>query len=264
MKAGFLSFRQSAELEFQASVQLLAERARFLTAADGVAVALKQGEQFVYCAATGDAAPETGTTADITRHPLGECIQTARPARLRVERISDDARDDAAGESSHLAVPVLRDGKVVGFFELLPGACAFEYSDLATATRLSAMVGTALDLLHAAEHTEGLIQQSNNISAPASRVLWHAPEGAPQPVRDPLPHAPADAHPCTACGFPISGVRTRCVDCDAHWDEPKPGPVPLSQLFKVEKQESWIEAHGYTLATLLVSVLAAAIIYWLR
>ena len=39
---GFVSLRQSASLEFHASVQLLAERARFLTGAEGVAVALSR------------------------------------------------------------------------------------------------------------------------------------------------------------------------------------------------------------------------------
>ncbi len=274
---GFVSLRQSANLEFQASVQLLAERARFLTGADSVAIALDQGGQFVYCAATGSSAPETGTTADVTRHPLGDCIKTSRAARLLVERLTGDT----SAQGFHLAVPLLKDENVVGFFELAPGACAFEDADLETVTRLAAMATTALEHLYAAEHTERLIGEAEP-TKPAPRlrpVLWHAPESsaAQPPAAESIPSpASADVHACTVCGFPVSGVRTVCVDCDAHRDDsnydlkhdrkayPRYDFNPAPELFALEKPESWIEAHGYTVASLLVSALAAAIIYWLH
>jgi hypothetical protein len=274
---GFVSLRQSATLEFHASVQLLAERARFLTGADGVAVALEQNGQFVYCAATGNSAPETGTAADVTRHPLGECIKTGQAARLLVERISGDA----SAQVFHLAVPLLRDEKVVGFFELAPGAYAFQDTDLETVIRLAAMASTALDHLNAAEHTERLIGDAKP-EKPATQlrpVLWHAPEpSASQPApaeSHPLP-ASTDVHACNVCGFPVSGGRTLCVDCETHRDDPKndpksnprngrsPNQNPPAELFATQNQESWIEAHGYTIASLMVTALAAAIIYWLR
>jgi hypothetical protein len=276
---GFASLRQSASLEFQASVQLLAERARFLSGADSVAVALEQNLQFVYCAATGSSAPEIGTTPDVTRHPLDECIKTGRAARLLVERLSSEA----SGESFYLAVPVLRidDERVVGFFELAPGAAAFGDADIAMVSRLAAMAATALEHLDAAEHTESLIAEAEAEKQPPHPrpVVWHAPEAvASKPVSAanlPSP-ASADFHACTVCGFPVSGVRTICVDCDAHRDDPnydpkhglKPypnsAPNPAAELFTVQRHESWIEAHGYTVASLMVSALAAAIIYWLR
>jgi hypothetical protein len=290
---GFVSLRQSASLEFHASVQLLAERARFLTGAEGVAVALEQDGQFVYCAATGGSAPETGTVADVTRHPLGECIKTGRAARLLVERISGEA----SAQVFHLAVPLLRDEKVVGFFELAPGPYAFEDADIETVTRLATMASTALDHLDAAEHTENLIGESpiggSMIGAaepakpaPALRpVLWHAPESSatkPAPAENLRSAAPANVHTCNLCGFPVSDGRTLCVECDAHRDDPNyarnfarnsarmasppPDPNPLAELFAAQNQnqESWIEAHGYTIASVLVSALTVAIIYWLR
>jgi hypothetical protein len=274
---GFVSLRQSASLEFHASVQLLAERARFLTGADGVAVALEQDGQFVYCAATGGSAPETGTAADVTRHPLGECITTGRAARLLVERLSGEA----SAQVFHLAVPLLRDEKVVGFFELAPGPYAFEDADVETVTRLATMASTALDHLDAAEHTESLIGAAEpEKPAPVLRpVLWHAPEpSAPQPApaANLRSAAPANIHACNVCGFPVSDGRTLCVDCDTHRDDPNyarnyarkanppPDPNPLAELFAAQHQESWIEAHGYTIASLLVTAVTAAIIYWLR
>jgi hypothetical protein len=274
---GFVSLRQSANLEFQASVQLLAERARFLSGADSVAVAIEQNGQFVYCAATGSSAPETGTFADVTRHPLDECISTGRAAHLLVERLSGET----CVPGFHLAVPLLQGEKVVGFFELAPGAYAFEDSDVESVARLAAMTNTALEHRDAAEHTESLIARAET-ERPAPRprpVLWHAPEEVASksgPAQNHLSPASTDLHACTVCGFPVSGARTVCVECDAHRDDPnydpkhglKPYPTPDSnpahELFTVHKQESWIEAHGYTIASLMVSALAAAIIYWLR
>jgi hypothetical protein len=259
-------------MEFQASMQLLAERARFLTGADSVAIAFEKDGQFIYCAATGSSAPESGAVADVTRHPLDECIKTGRATRLAVERLSGAT----SVQSFHLAVPMLRDEKVVGFFELAPGASAFGDADIDAITRLAALAGTALEHLDAAEHTESLIGEAEP-EKPAARlrpVLWHAPEAAPsQTHAEILPSpAPADIHPCTGCGFPVSGVRTVCVECDAHRDDPNYNPRhnrdldsnPAAELFALEKQESWIEAHGYTIASLLVTALTLAIIYWLR
>jgi hypothetical protein len=274
---GFVSLRQSASLEFHASVQLLAERARFLTGAEGVAVALEQYGQFVYCAASGGSAPETGTVADVTRHPLDECIRTGRAARLVVERISGEA----SAQVFHLAVPLLRDDKVVGFFELAPGSFAFEDADIETVTRLANMANTALDHLDAAEHTENLIGAAEpEKPAPVLRpVLWHAPESSatkPAATENLRTVVPANVHTCNVCGFPVSDGRTLCVDCDAHRDDPNysrnsarkasppPDTNPLAELFATQNQESWIEAHGYTIASLLVTALTAAIIYWLR
>jgi hypothetical protein len=172
---------------------------------------------------------------------------------------------------------LLKDERVVGFFELAPGACAFGDADIEAVTRLATMASTALEHLDAAEHTESLIAEAEP-EKPAPRwrsVLWHAPEAAPAQTHaaEALPSAaPADIHPCTIFGFPVSGVRTVCVECDAHRDDPnydprrnlKADPNPAAELFALQRQESWIEAHGYTIASLLVTALTAAIIYWLR
>ena len=267
LTTAFASLRQSAALEFHASVQLLAERARFLTGAAGVAVALEQGGQFVYCAAAGRSVPEINATADITKYPLRKCIKTGQAVHLAIERLSVEASGE--GLNPALAIPVLRDQRVVGFFELVPGGSAFEDHDVETVTRLATMVSTALEHLDAAEHAEKLIGQ-RKLEEPiaiAAPVLWHAPESAASDLVSAASSqtaAPTDVHACTACGFPVSGVRTLCVDCEAHQDDPEADPIPPASLFATEQPESWISAHGYTIASLLVTALAAAIILWLR
>ena len=60
------------------ALQLLAERARFLTGAAGVAVALEQDQQIVYTAATGSLVAEIGAIADIARYPPRVWVTRAR------------------------------------------------------------------------------------------------------------------------------------------------------------------------------------------
>jgi hypothetical protein len=255
------SLKQSAALEFHATVQLLAERARFLTGAAGVAIALEQDQQIVCTAATGTLVTEIGAIADVAKYPPRVWVTTGV--------IRHAVAEHREGSTPDIAVAILKDENLVGFLEIAPGPHPFGDTDLATIARLADMVGTALDLREAAGQSVTQIPAAIS-EKPVARTgpfLWHAPEqAAHQPIpakNSPVP-APADVHPCTGCGFPISGVRTKCVDCDARWDEQKTEPIPLSQLFKVEKEESWVEAHGYTIATVLVSALTAAIIYWLR
>lgn len=265
----FVSLRRSAALEFHASVQLLAERARFLTGATGVAIALDQDGQFVYCAAAGSMVPEIGATVDVTKHALG--LPTMEPQTSAPG--STGGTVPPPSHQSPFAVPVLRDDKVVGFFELIPGACALEVANLETVSRLSALVSTAVAHRDAAEYTVSLIAEAGfqKPQPPTSPTLWHAPEAAasePTPAASTQAPAPADVHTCAGCGFPVSGRRTLCLDCEKHGDDPRNDPTlaahPPVEMFATEKEENWIGAHGYTIASLLVTALAAAIIFWLR
>ena len=116
-------FVHTAVLEFQAALQLLVERARFLTAANGAAVALKEPGQFIYSAAAGEFAAETGTPVNLNKKYLGECVRLGQTVRTRTDSLFA------------LAVPVMRGADVVGIFELL-GKSAFEDCDAISAARL--------------------------------------------------------------------------------------------------------------------------------
>jgi len=248
----FGAAQNSAALEFHAAMQLLAERARSLTRAEGVAVALAQDGRFVYGAACGSMVPEIGATADVKDLPL----QSSTPSASQLLRIA-----------------ISKDEKIVGFFELAPGKHAFAGVEVEAVSRLAALAATAIEHREAAEHCLRLIREANPVPPTTPGPLrWHAPElSASEPIQpDNSPaQTPADVHACSSCGFPVSGVRTLCVDCEAHpksklnSDAPA-GPDRPAELFAVARQESWISKHGYTIASILVTALAAAIIYWLR
>lgn len=252
----FPPLAQASELDFQATLQLLVKRARFLTAASSVAIALDEDGELVYCAGSGDSAPETGAPVDVSKEPIQQCLERRKEAR---------ARATAADVLFTLVVPVARDEKVAGFFELR-GQCEFEDRDLQVVARLAEMVNTAIDHRDAATQAESRIFEQLPVESSPITSLWHAPDSAPQEPSEQkalpavsIPPA-AEVHNCASCGFPVSHGRKLCVDCEQKTDVAH----PPAEIFSTPAHESWVSAHGYTIASLLVTALAVAIIYWLR
>ena len=246
-----------AELEFQATLRLLVERARFLTAASGAAIALEEQGKLVYSAAGGDSLSSAGATVDTSKEPIAQCIDRGKPTRQRT---------DTRNALFALAVPIIQDEKVIGLFELY-GQSTFEDRDVESILRLAEMVNTAIDHRKAAEQVErNLFAHVAEVARTAVvRSRWHAPDGpaseAPQQESDPAPIViAADVRKCRSCGFPVSQGRSLCVECDQKIGH----AAPLAELFSTPTKESWISAHGYTIASALITALAFAIIVWLR
>ncbi len=250
---------QAATLEFFASVQLLVERARFVTGATKVALALKENSQFVYCASCGSAGPETGTPADMRNRMLQQCVEAGKPTRSSESHSSD-------ADTFALAVPIIRAQKVSGFFQLTADQ-SFRDTDVDAIFRLAEMVNTALEHHEAAEQVDDRLFQATvepattHIAPPVRNAEAVTPEEA-SPSPEISSRAVANVHSCKSCGFPISLSRELCLDCEEKFPNAK--LAPSNELFVMPEQESWIAAHGYTIASLVVTALAAAIIYWLR
>ena len=246
---------QTATLEFISSMQLLAERARFLSGADGVSVALKQDGSFVYCVSVGSAA-ETAISADVHKAPIANCLTSAKSSMV--------ATNTSRGQLVRAAVPIMRQGEVAGFFELSAPRSCFSNEDLLAVSDLAEMVDTALDHKQAAESAR---KQMLDFAIPAKSgsvppIAWHA---APQPEAQPdsprsMPK-PLNVQSCRSCAFPVSDGRQLCVDCERN---PTTAPTQVLPLLESEKDESWISTHAYTIASVLVTALVAAIIFWLR
>ena len=163
-----------------------------------------------------------------------------------------------------MIVPVLREQKISGYFELVSARAAFGQHEAECLKKLADLVAVAMDLRESAEHAAARIgaQAAKN---PSRSHAWHAPENASLKSQAESAKAlTADVMPekCWWCGFPISQGRKLCVDCE------EKNLASISQvekpMFETEPQESWMERHGYTIATVLVSALAAALIYVLR
>jgi GAF domain-containing protein len=148
--------RAFAEKELDSALQLLVERAQYITGATGTALALPQGDEMVCRASAGSSAPAIGARLQVQSGLTGESI--ARRQLLRCDNAENDPRVNletcrALGIASIVVLPLLRrNGEVRGLFELFSDhPYAFEERDLIALERMADLTITALDL---AEHRE--------------------------------------------------------------------------------------------------------------
>jgi hypothetical protein len=148
-----------AQRDLDAALQLLAERAQYITEASGAAIALRRSQRndMLCRASAGTNAPELGALLSTESGLSGESVRTRSPLRCddteRDPRVNRDGCREL-GISSVVVMPIVRDEQVLGVFELFSGkAGAFGERDLSALQRLSEMVETAVKL---AETAQGL------------------------------------------------------------------------------------------------------------
>jgi putative methionine-R-sulfoxide reductase with GAF domain len=291
---GGRSLTEMAKLDLEATLQLLADRARSITGASGAAIGLRQGEQMVCRASAGPSAPPLGARFQLSSGLSGECVRTRQI--LHCHDVASDPRVNrescqALGIVSALVMPLPREQDVIGVFELLSGkAHAFDGRDIAALQRLGEMVETALDHADAAHRAELVVPWAEAGSPDDARFIR---QPAPDPGRRRLPTPTAIATPgedvgrvetppvdrgkigrCTTCGFPVSGGRAWCVDCEGYRPgESRMAPDPARAaapaffprlLSPAGPGEGWLRSHKYLIATLLMTAVALGILLWFR
>jgi putative methionine-R-sulfoxide reductase with GAF domain len=290
---GGKSLAEMAQQDLEAALQLLAERAQYITGASGAAIALRNGTEIICRASAGPSAPELGAHLQINSGLSGESMRTRQILRC------DDAETDtrvnrescrALGISSVVVMPLVNEDEVNGVFELFSGRPnAFEERDIAALQRLAEMIQIAVQHSEAAKRTqkelatepqsnlaESLAPAEDNAAEPKPLIESVEPPSAPptavQKLADEPELAPIQEIPvvltseplsspqikiskCEACGFPVSEGRTLCLDCEAN-HEATPKEDFLSQF---PTEESWISSHKYLLGIVLV-VLATILV----
>ena len=146
---GGRSLAEMAQRDLVATLQLLAERAQYITGATGSAIALRDAEQMVCRASAGTSAPEVGAQLQVNSGLSGESVRTKQT--LRCDDAATDPRVnrescEALGIASVVVMPLVQGGDVIGVFELFSDkAHVFDSRDLAALERMGAMVFTALE-----------------------------------------------------------------------------------------------------------------------
>jgi putative methionine-R-sulfoxide reductase with GAF domain len=287
-----------AQRDLEAALQLLAERAQYITGASGAAIALLEESEMICRASAGPSAPELGAEVQVKSGLTGESVRTRQV--LRCDDAETDSRVNrescrALGIKSVMVVPLIREQEVIGVFELLADrANAFEERDVTALERLAEMVQTGLEHADAAKRALQEIAAKNEQAA-AQRKEPKPPEPAPAlelqkatapPVASvPAPESsettllkPAQSEPvrpkavdkirnCESCGFPVSEGRTLCLDCEAarlSGDSPAPlasgqAPAFLSQ-FGTRREQGWLGSHIYTIGTVLIVALTVVLL----
>src|SRR5450755_630019 len=169
------SLADMAGRDLDAALQLLSDRAQYITGASGAAIALRRnGKNDMLCrASSGSNAPELGALLSSEFGLSGESVRTRQPLRC------DDAERDARvnrevcrqmGIASVVVMPVVNDDEVLGVFELFSGkANAFGARDVSAVQRLSEMVETAVRLAHATEKLPERLKRAET-SAPVKEA----------------------------------------------------------------------------------------------
>jgi len=224
---GGRSLSEMAQRDLDAALQLLAERAQYITGASGAAIALRDGETMICCASAGPSAPELGAHLQIDTGLSAESVRTKKT--LRCDDAANDPRVNREscvtfGIASVVVMPLVRGEEVYGVFELLSGKpSAFEERDLVALQRLAEMIETAVEHAEAARRAEKEIsgkplpqtavpvaapQKGNAAGNPEKQALapkakpeltTAAPPDTPKPVTAPAAKpAPADIPEATA------------------------------------------------------------------
>lgn len=126
----------SADIALDIVLNEIVEQARMATGATGAAVALARGGQYICRATTGRNAPDLGVVLNSGSGLSGACIQTAEMQFC--DDTETDPRVDAAicrelGVRSVVVVPLLREGELLGIFEILsPFPQAFKDREIET------------------------------------------------------------------------------------------------------------------------------------
>ena len=145
----------AGDLDVDNAVYLIANHARNVANAAGVAIGVIQGHQLVYRAGIGSAAPYAGRHITATLSVSADNTKMGREI-LRVENAQTDPRIEAAicrqfGAESLLIMPIYQGQTVTGVLEVLfSEAHAFEDRELRAYRLMAGLVGEAMS--RAARH----------------------------------------------------------------------------------------------------------------
>jgi N-acetylmuramoyl-L-alanine amidase len=129
-------------------LQLVAERALAITGADGVAIALAEGNAIVCRASAGSIAPDAGVRLEPNSGFSGECLVSGRI--VRCDDVDDDARVNLLacrrlGVRSMLAVPLSAKQSVIGLLEAFSNEpYGFNDSDVRSLSLLAELILSAM------------------------------------------------------------------------------------------------------------------------
>jgi len=188
---GGRSLSDMAYSDLDAALQLLAERAQYITGASGAAIALRRGQHndMLCRASIGSNAPELGALLSMEYGLSGESVRTRQVLRC------DDAERDPRvnregcrqlGIAAVVVMPIVSDQQVLGVFELFSGKPhVFEQRDISALQRLGGMVETAVkhaaavQTMPAAEEPPAAENQLTAIAIAAETAEVSAVESAP-------------------------------------------------------------------------------------
>jgi GAF domain-containing protein len=216
-------------LELEPAMSLVAERLTQIARASGAAIGILDGKNVRYRAAAGLMTLPVGTDVPMEKALCLACLRTGevfRCADVNPEFLLDTEECRRRGIQSLIAVPIFRDGSVVGGLELYyPIPQAFTDQDVHTCQLMAGLVTDALArdeevtwkkslATERAVMLEALEKLKPNLAALVDRSATR--DSAP---RTGAPAAPASSSPsssiflCRKCGHQLVGEEQFCGNC---------------------------------------------------
>lgn len=168
-------------------LHLVAERALTITGADGIAIALAEGDEIICRASAGTMAPDRGVRLDGKAGFSGACFRTGR-----IVRCDDSERDSRVnveacrrlGTRSMVAVPLLGQQSVVGLLEAFSTEpFGFSDGDVRSLNLLAELILAALK----PEDEDRIVRAAKVAAAELQSAELQSLRQIPMPPAPPLP-----------------------------------------------------------------------------
>jgi len=228
---------QTRQLDFKTAVSLVAEQAQRMTGASGVAIAIVQGNQLAYRAASGTASRDAATVVPIESAVSAESLLEGKLIQYADVAASSSPGARRAGNrgiKSLIVAPVYHKGRMAGVLELrFAQPNSFQSRDVGTAQLMAGLISEAMLVADTVEQKpprpsehKALLDALDNIGpdlkpAASQPQSPRAPEGgsaappfepgAGGQIEDLLNAAYAST--CAGCGNPMEEGEAFCGSC---------------------------------------------------
>jgi hypothetical protein len=286
--------------DLEAIFSLLADRLLYATASTGAMIVLQEDVAYVCRATAGDSAIAVGGPVAVNSGPIAECLRSRitatstveKPAlsclatpilrdtkpigaiQLSADRTNAYSREDVGvvERIARLIVIALEDAVAAAPVVLVPDSTNTDSTNTKTEPDVQPPAPVVLAKPTEPEPTPAAaVRPAAEMDfarlkkgiIPLPKRLVESLGDAPELESKPALAGVAVTRRCSACGFPVSGSRLLCLDCEAAGIKASPADLPLSHLAQ-RKHQSWFQAHIYTIGTVLVSAgtLVLLILYW--
>ncbi len=234
---------EMAYSDLDAALHLLAERAQYITGANGAAIALRRGHHndMLCRASVGSNAPELGALLSMEYGLSGESVRTHKA--LRCDDTEHDPRVNREGcrelgIASVVVMPIVSEQQVLGVFELFSGKPqAFEERDISALHRLSGMVETAVKHAATTQTLPAAEEPSYAESQPSAPVAVVETAAVKSPVTGALP----DVVQAPPVGLPAPELKPTPKPTTT---ETKPAPAAKKPLYWSAAMQTQGSASG--------------------
>src|SRR5690349_2656384 len=205
---------QTRRLQLQQAIDLITDRVRGITQADGAAIALIEGrsDSLVYRTASGTSAPLLGKRIRLAKLLCAESVRNGTTLQC-LEPAADFRIDSkicaARGVQSLIAVPVYRDESVGGALELVfSKRNAFGDQDVRTCQVMAGMVTEALNRAAEMDLKKAIVDER----ATMLKALEQLKPQLQRLVKTPDPITGEQTTSCLNCNKELRSGEQKCAD----------------------------------------------------